>query len=59
MNLILIVSVHKVKVLSSGCIERSNSRLAKTEIGEFTRVKDHLKEKHHKEVGRYIDGRYL
>ncbi|PID93272.1 MAG: hypothetical protein CSA95_08455 [Bacteroidetes bacterium] len=47
------VSVHKVSVLRRGCIERSNSRLAKAEKCEFTGVNDHLEEKHHKEVGLY------
>ncbi|PID95109.1 MAG: hypothetical protein CSA95_01105 [Bacteroidetes bacterium] len=36
-----------------GCIESSNSRLAKAEIGEFTRVNDHLEEKRNEEVGLY------
>ncbi len=34
-------------------MERSNSRLAKGEIGAFTEVNDPLEEKHHEEVGRY------
>ncbi|PID94438.1 MAG: hypothetical protein CSA95_03195 [Bacteroidetes bacterium] len=47
------MSVHKVSVLSSGCIERSNSRLTKAEIGAFTGGNTPLEEKHHKEVERY------
>ncbi|PID92963.1 MAG: hypothetical protein CSA95_09020 [Bacteroidetes bacterium] len=47
------VSVHKVSVLSSVCIESSNSRLAKAEIGAFSKVNDHLEEKHNEEVGLY------
>ncbi len=45
--------VHKVSVLRRGCIESSNSRLAKAEIGKFIRVNDPLEEKRNEEVGRY------
>ncbi|PID95162.1 MAG: hypothetical protein CSA95_01005 [Bacteroidetes bacterium] len=48
-----LVSVHKISVLRRGCIESSNSRLAKAEIGEFTRVNDHFEDKRNEEVGRY------
>ncbi len=38
------MSVHKISVLRRGCIERSNSRLAKAEKCEFTRVNDHFED---------------
>ncbi len=47
-----LVSLHKISVLSSGCIERSDSKLAKAEIGAFTEV-NAPEDKHHEEVGRY------
>ncbi|PIE87695.1 MAG: hypothetical protein CSA04_05690 [Bacteroidetes bacterium] len=46
-------SVHHVNVLRRGCIEHSNSRLAKAEIGEFTGVNDHWEDKRNEEVGLY------
>ncbi len=45
--------IHKVRVLRRGCIESSNSRLAKAEKWEFTEVNDHLEAKHNEEVGLY------
>ncbi|PID92942.1 MAG: hypothetical protein CSA95_09090 [Bacteroidetes bacterium] len=47
------MSVHKVSVLRRVSIERSNSRLAKAEIGAFTRVNDPLEGKRNEEVGLY------
>ncbi len=47
------MSFHKISILRRGCMERSNWRLVKGEIGKFTKVNDPLEEKHHKEVGIY------
>ncbi|PID93823.1 MAG: hypothetical protein CSA95_05940 [Bacteroidetes bacterium] len=54
-----IVSVHKVSVLRRGCIESSNSRLAKAEKWEFTEVNDHFEDKRNEEVGLYIQPLFI